>query len=110
MLPSGPAAMPSAQQLHAAGSGNSVALPPVVIWPIEFLDHSSNQSAPSGPVAITPGSAPGVGTAYSVIAPESVTRAIRLASPSDTHMFPSGPDVMRNSIAVEDGILYSTTG
>src|ERR1022692_3974485 len=59
--------------------------------PILLPWNSVNHRAPSGPASITMGTAAGVGTRYSVIAPPRVMRPILLPACSVNQRAPSGP-------------------
>src|ERR1039458_9037805 len=62
--------------------------------PILLPWNSVNHRAPSGPASITMGTAAGVGTRYSVIAPPRVMRPILLPACSVNQRAPSGPTVI----------------
>ena len=91
------------------GTGYSVNAPAVVIRPILLPFASVNQSAPSGPVTMSPGSLATVGTVNCVIVPPVVIFPIELPLlplsvpqvfwqlpyvPLVNHSAPSGPSVM----------------
>src|SRR5260370_34816198 len=61
------------------------------IW---LVASSTNHSAPSGPIVITLGLLPAVGTSNSAISPVVVMRPMRLLAGSVNHNAPSGPVVM----------------
>ena len=55
---------------------------------------SANQAFPSGPAAIAPGAALGVGVGNSVTRPSGVIRAMRLVYGSVANTVPSGSTAM----------------
>src|SRR4051794_31391340 len=80
-------------------TGNSLIVPAGVIRPIRAVPPSSvsvNQALPSGPAAIAPGPAPGLGVGNSVTRPSVVMRAMRLAYGSLANAVPSGRTAMPN--------------
>src|SRR5437764_530682 len=84
--------------------------PPGVVRPSALADHSVNHRAPSGPVVMSHGPLPAVGTGNSVTAPDGVIRPILLAANSVNHTLPSGPHVMPNSEASAVATGCSTMG
>src|SRR5260370_34967132 len=74
------------------------------IW---LVASSTNHSAPSGPIVITVGLLPAVGTWNSAISPVVVMRPMRLLAGSVNHNAPSGPVVMLGGAL--DGIRNSET-
>ena len=75
--------------------------------PIASATFSVNHRAPSGPLVMPRGSACGVGTGNSLIAPAVVMRPILSASRSVNHMAPSGPTAMSCGNAPGVGTLNS---
>src|SRR5437899_5239044 len=62
--------------------------------PILFPKYSVNHKLPSGPVVMSSGKLPLVGTGNSVITPAGVILPILSPPPSANHKLPSGPLVM----------------
>jgi len=93
-------------------------LPPPVkllMRAILFVESSVNQMFLSGPSAMPSGSASGVGTEYSAIEPDVVTRPMAFGAPASVYQrLPSGPAVMLpgllpegtgNSVIVPEGVM-----
>ena len=93
-------------------------LPPplkLLMRAILFAESSVNQMFLSGPRAMPSGSLSAVGTAYSAMAPDVVTRPTALGAPASVyHRLPSGPAVMLpgllpegtgNSVMLPEGVM-----
>src|SRR5581483_269343 len=99
MLRSGPTAMLIAEAAWV-GIMNSVTSPRTVMRPTRFPsvvtpsmppESSTNQSAPSAPVVMSPGPEWGLGNGNSVILPAGVIEPTLLARYSENQILPSGP-------------------
>jgi hypothetical protein len=82
--------------------------PAVVIRAILLPVHSQNQIAPSGPSVIPLGPPPGVGTAYSMIDPEGISRPMLLATASPNQRSPYNPSVISSELLSAVGIARIT--
>ena len=108
-MPSGAATIASGLAFSLGSANSFVSTPAVVMRPILFVLPSPNQSAPSAPATIGPGSESAVGSVNSVMTPAVVIRPTLFAPDSVNHSAPSGPAVMLATKAFAVGSGYSVT-
>jgi hypothetical protein len=101
--PSGPGVIPHEKR----SDGNSVIIPEVVMRETFKAPFSENHNAPSGPVVISTGWLPAVGTGNSVITPDVVMRPMLLPNCSVNQSAPSGPAVIPWGPLLGVGTEYS---
>ena len=99
---------PTPRSQGASGTGYSVIVPMGVILPMRRLPPCSvNHSSLPGPLIISQGWLPGVGSANSVNSPKIVILPIRFAPFSVNQSAPSGPATIQTGVLSGVGIGYS---